>query len=293
MPAVKANSNHHRLGYLRAAGLAFAIVAGLATFLVLPGIRGGDDGTVNAQSLLERTQRVATTAAPASGSVASYRILAEHTTEGVKADTIRTETWFMDREHVRIEERTASGQVLLGQMRSGDDFWLFGVFDGNSINASGQGVQRAVHGPADELDFTKLGIETGGSLSDLLAGLSKRGCSNAEIVGEETIAGRRAHVIVVRPKGESCTADTRFGKLGRDNVTRIWVDVETIITLRSDFYEGTRLLSSYVVREFEIDPAFAPATFTYQPSAGVQVVEVNSLGDAKKALAGVKDGEKR
>jgi outer membrane lipoprotein-sorting protein len=231
-------------------------------------------------------------------------MVAEHVISGdgdAKKATIRTETWYLDDEHVRSEETSPSaGSVVFGQSRNDDDFWIYGVFDGNTVPASGQGTQRAVHGPAGELSFGKVPVESGGSgLADLLSRLSARDCFDASVTGEEAVAARIAYVIEVRPTSERCSLKPEAGgvaspsgKLDRDSLTRLWVDKDTFITLRSDFYSAGRLLSSYTVIKFEIDPDFAPGTFVYQPGSGVQVIEVGSLGEAKQALAGLLESEK-
>ena len=290
--------------HYRPLAVAAAAVVAIAIFLAAPSLSGDGSGTVSAQTILERTQRAAATNAPATSLVRSYHMLAEQVIagdDGVNKARIRTETWYQDDEHVRSEDISPStGRVIFGQSRDGGDFWIYGIFDGNTVPASGQGAQRAVHGPAGELSFGKLPVESGGSsLADLLAHLSARDCFNASVTGEEAVASRTAYVIEVRPTSGRCSLKpdaggvaSQGGKPGRDSLTRLWVDKDTFITLRSEFYSAGRLLSSYTVLQFEVDPAFAPGTFAYQPGSRVEVIEVGSLGEAKQALAGLLGGEK-
>jgi hypothetical protein len=289
--------------HLRPLALAAAGAAALAVFFAAPSFSGGDKGTVSAETILRRTQGVAATTKLATVEQQSYHMLAETEvlTPEQKAFKSRTETWYQDEGHVRIEEGTSPAQPLFGQTRNGDDFWIYGVFEGNSVPASGQGTTRAIHGPAGDLSFGKLpsGLTGGSSLDALLAHLSAKDCFAATQTGQEHVAGRQAYVIEVRPTGDRCQGKYDPGtgnptsadrsKLARDNLTRLWVDVATFVTLRSEFYAGDELLSRYTVLQFEVSPDFAPGTFTYQPPAGVHVIEVASLGEAKQVLAGLMD----
>jgi hypothetical protein len=292
--------------HLRPLALAAAAAAAIAVFLAAPSLSGNGDGTVSAQTILERSQRAATTNAPASSAVRSYHLLAEHVIAGdgaAKKATIRTETWYQDEEHVRTEERNAAGTVVFGQLRNAGDFWIHGIFDANTIPASGQGVERVVHGPAGELSFGKMPVETGStSLAALLANLTAKDCFDAAVTGDASVTGRDAYVIDVTPAPGRCPSKAGTGaavgpepdraKLSRDTLNRLWVDKDTFITLRSEFYADGELLSSYAVLHFDVEPVFAAGTFAYQPGPGVQVIEVGSLGEAKQALAGILQSDK-
>ncbi|HEX5140810.1 MAG TPA: hypothetical protein VFX19_07690 [Dehalococcoidia bacterium] len=292
-PAVSSPNPPRRSHRLRPFAALAAAVAGVAFFVIGSSLWGGRATEVSAETILQRTAGVAKTNTLAAGAT-SYHMVAE-TRYGMdegKQGSQTTETWFRDPEHVRVEEHAGgSSTVDLGQSRDGDDFWLYGTFSGTN---------RAIHGPAGELGFGIVpGPGTGGtSLQNVLTQISSKGCSTATVQREDEVAGRTAYVIEVKPRWDSC-AETRgvckgacpegAEKLSRDTSTLLWVDKETFLTLRSDFFTEGRVVSSYLVTQLEVDADLPSEVFRYQPPAGVQVIEVTNGADAKRAFAGIED----
>ena len=78
-------------------------------------------------------------------------------------------------------------------------------------------------------------------------------------------------------------AIVRSGKA--DVTTKMWVDAETFIMLKTESYSGGELLFRYEVTEFETGIDIPDSVFEYAPSAGVEVIEATSPADMKMALS--------
>jgi outer membrane lipoprotein-sorting protein len=71
-----------------------------------------------------------------------------------------------------------------------------------------------------------------------------------------------------------------------ETTTRMWVDQETFITLKTETHSEDGLLFRYEVTQFEVSPDFDPSIFAYEPPAGVEVVEAEGPENIKIVLSG-------
>jgi len=72
----------------------------------------------------------------------------------------------------------------------------------------------------------------------------------------------------------------------KDNMTtKMWVDTETFITLKTESYSGRGLVFRYEVTEFGTGIDIPDSVFEYDPPAGVEVIEARSPVDMKMALS--------
>jgi outer membrane lipoprotein-sorting protein len=303
----------------RPVALAAAGLAGLALFLGAASPFGGSPTTVNAETILQKTAGVAANKALALPET-SYHMVSKHEVfkDGALQATVMdsvNEVWYRDPEHQRSESRDGSGNVMFGTVQSGSDIWMYSTQDGET---------RAVHGNVDTLGFrTGVPANFGGadSLSDLLTLYSGGGCSSAKLAGEEKVAGRDTYVIEVKPTWETCpfkVVEERDGRVtvkgeaklveanspntgtapapqaqfvmiggGKsDTTTKMWVDAETFINLRTETYEGGKLLFRHEVTEFATGIDIPDPVFRYTPPAGVEVVEATTPQQMKGVLSG-------
>lgn len=316
MPAVPIPPDRQRRMHWRPAALTAAAIAGLALFAGGFSPFGGSPTEVSAETILQKTAGVAASNVLAAGNT-SYHMVSR--TESFWGDANRagvdseTEVWYRDAEHQRSENRNLDGDVHFGTVQSGSDIWMYSTVDGET---------RAVHGNVDNLGF-RAGIPGdfgADSLADLLSLYSGGGCSSAKLAGEEEVAGRDTYVIEVRPTWETCpfkVVEENNGRLtvkgevktmsagtpvsgemqangaqfvvaggGKSNTsTRMWVDSETFINLRTETYAGDELLFRHEVTEFETGIDIPDAVFAYTPPAGVQVVEATNPQEMKGVLS--------
>lgn len=247
---------------------ALGVVA--ATVAFVPGIWGGETTPVIAAD--EVFQR-ASEAASASTAQTSYHFVA--TSAWAKAALGTTETWSRDASHWR-NQTTDNGVSF-----DGDEMWLWANIDG---------VDRAVHAKGGASEFTG-NDKRPGSLTDLLGQYSDSSCQTATLESDATVAGRAAYVLDVTPR-ESCPKLQGRDVKGAGSL-RMWIDKETFVTLKTQASDSTGVVYTYEVTEFESGIAIPDSAFQYQPPAGVQVTEVASAADAKLALAGSSDDQKK
>jgi hypothetical protein len=73
---------------------------------------------------------------------------------------------------------------------------------------------------------------------------------------------------------------------GKGNMsTKMWVDTETFITLKTEAYSGSGLVFRYEVTEFETGIDIPASVFEYDPPAGVSVIEASTPMEMKMALS--------
>jgi outer membrane lipoprotein-sorting protein len=285
----------------RPAAAVAATGIAVATVLVGPSLWSGES-PVNAETILARTSAAAQSNAPAAGRQ-SYHLVAttesDYPEKGSTATT--TEVWYVDATHQRTEsEYTGDSIPDFGVSVDGADAWMFGAFGGEV---------RAVHGPASELGISSGGKivhavtasdvcpsgsplcvaqSTGSSLSELLSQYTAH-CQKAEQDGEDTIAGRTAYRIVVTPDVATCPAilgdpGKDIGKLG---TLILDVDEETFLPLKMEQQDnGGGPAYTYTVTQIQVGGDIPGATFTYAAPAGVTVVDVADLTQAKNILSG-------
>jgi outer membrane lipoprotein-sorting protein len=265
-----------RRAWRPAAAVAATAVA-VATVLVGPSLWSGES-QVNAETIFARTSAAAQSNAPASGPQ-RYHLIATTESPG-QTNATTTETWYVDASHQRTEnEYTGDSSPDFGVSVDGADAWMYGNFDGTF---------RAVHGPASELGMSFASQAPGSSLGEVLSQYSGN-CQKAEQDGEDTVAGRAAYRIVVTPDVATCPGiagepGKDIGKLGTLIVD---VDKETFLPLKTDQQDNGGLPAyTYTVTQIEIGEQIADTTFIYSAPAGVTVVDVADLTQAKNILSG-------
>jgi hypothetical protein len=70
-----------------------------------------------------------------------------------------------------------------------------------------------------------------------------------------------------------------------ETTTRMWVDEETFITLKTETQSEGGPLFRYEVTGFELDPDFDASVFDYEAPAGVEVIEAEGPSDIKLILS--------
>jgi outer membrane lipoprotein-sorting protein len=139
-------------------------------------------------------------------------------------------------------------------------------------------------------------LSGGAGLEALLRNVEE--CFVAELDGTATVAGREAHVILLRPRevgkvetgpiaADSCHAalahepSERGGRVAEQTLA-LWIDsehyfvlkAEKIVYLSGDAYPGVSLARSEVVG-VQFDVEIDPERFTFTPPEGVEVIEVS------------------
>ena len=276
-------------------------------------------GVAATNSPLENTQSyhmVATSEVfPPPGAAAGFKAATENST---------VETWYQDPKHQRSETYDADGRLVFGSVQNGDDLWFYSATD--DLSTDDDGTLRVVRTTNGAMGFSTLGPQDFGaaSLSSLLDSYSST-CATADKVGEETVAGRPTYVIEIKQTPETCdlkpvitqdgdktsvemkanevapeagaisvSGEQQAGQPARfqilETTTRIWVDQETFITLKSETDSEAGPMFRYEVTDFELNPDFDASVFNYEAPEGVDVVKVDSPQDIKIVLAGGQPG---
>jgi outer membrane lipoprotein-sorting protein len=312
----------------RPALIAASAAAGLALFLVGPSLMGGSTQNVSAQEVLARTQGVAATNSLAENTQSYHMVATSEMFAPIGADSAAqdstVETWYQDPQHQRSETYDADGRLVFGSAQYGDDLWFYSATD--DVSAGDDGSLRVVRTSNSAMGFTTLGPQDFGatSLSSLLDSYSNH-CATADKVGEETVAGRPTYVIEIKQTPETCDlkpvatqdGDKTSVRMGGDEsgagmapltvsgeakdgekpsfqivetTTRIWVDQETFITLKSETDSDTGPMFRYEVTDFDLNPDFDPSAFNYEAPEGIDVVKVDAPQDVKMVLSGGESG---
>jgi hypothetical protein len=107
--------------------------------------------------------------------------------------------------------------------------------------------------------------------------------------GSGTGVGAVAGVMV----GSASVKDGEPGNAAQDvqfqvveTTTRMWVDKETFITLKTETQAEDGPLFRYEVIQLDLSPDFDASVFDYEPPEGVEVVEASSPEDIKLVLSG-------
>jgi hypothetical protein len=94
--------------------------------------------------------------------------------------------------------------------------------------------------------------------------------SDAELAGEETVAGQRAYKLTLTPKEDS---DQGLPLLGGGTAT-LWVDEQRWIVLKATFEASALGQGSMEVESFELNPGLPDSLFQFEVPEGAEVVEV-------------------
>jgi outer membrane lipoprotein-sorting protein len=105
-----------------------------------------------------------------------------------------------------------------------------------------------------------------------------QGTLHATYLGVETIAGRKCHVIAVKPPD------------GRVVRKKVWVDADRYVELKWVRYDAAgQVTASWTVLQVDVSPSLSAAQFEFRPPAGVAVRQIPraprmSLAVAEKKL---------
>jgi hypothetical protein len=316
---------------------AGAAAAGLLLFVAGSSLLDGGAAEVSAEQIFERT-KVVTAATAANnlplGEQGAYHMVSRSETSFAGGGATVSETWYLDAEHQRSETRdAATGRILWGSARDGDDLWMYAEVDGKLT---------AVHSTAGQMAF---GFAYGGfgvpgvtDLSDLLDSFASE-CSNATHAGEDVIAGRPVYVIDVTSKPDTCkfeairvtAAEGAIGEAAEAKIvpagavaaggsvkvedanggpgaavsvngesfeasggevqgvavvggpTRMWIDQETFMTLKSESNFGDAGSHTFEVTSLELGDEAAGGV-RFGPPEGAEIVEADSPEDANVVL---------
>jgi outer membrane lipoprotein-sorting protein len=104
--------------------------------------------------------------------------------------------------------------------------------------------------------------------------------SDAELVGEETVAGRDAYKLTLSPKeGAEQTL------LPGNGTATLWVDKEQWFVLKATYEAGTFGQGSMEVQSFELNPGLSDDLFTFQAPEGAKVIDVAAQQPEPMTLA--------
>jgi outer membrane lipoprotein-sorting protein len=139
-------------------------------------------------------------------------------------------------------------------------------------------------GPTGEIE-TPLPQEMLSSLQELIQEVLD--ASDAELLGEETVAGHDAYKLTVSPKEG---AESEF--FPGDGTATLWVDKERWIVLKAEYEAESFGQGGMEVQSFELNPGLADDLFRFEVPEGAEVVEVEKQQsqpltlDEAKAQAG-------
>jgi outer membrane lipoprotein-sorting protein len=94
--------------------------------------------------------------------------------------------------------------------------------------------------------------------------------SDAELVGEETVAGQRAYKLTLSPREDSGEVVPLLG----GGTAVLWVDEERWIVLKATFEASALGQGSMEVESFELNPGLPDDLFQFEVPEGAEVVQV-------------------
>jgi hypothetical protein len=264
-------------GALLAGGLAMALIA-------IPTIGGWGPRSVSAQELIGRTGTANRSLAGAATPYHLVTVAALGGSAAGQASAARTETWVSAGGDERSETTVAGvdGSETFGMAVGGGTLWLYRLTPGSAL------VARVAN-----TDGRKV-VALSETLTAALASYIIPGCLSASVAGEQTVAGRVAYLVEVRPTPATCVPDPahpdtikaahEMADLGR---AMLAIDKETDVTLSLVQYDGAGTATySYIVERFETGSAAAGTGLPFVPSAGATVIETADYSSAKSILAG-------
>ncbi len=95
--------------------------------------------------------------------------------------------------------------------------------------------------------------------------------SNAELVGEEAVAGREAYKLTLSPK-----EGTKKQLFPGNGTATLWVDKEQWFVLKATYEAGNLGRGGMEVQSFELNSGLADDLFVFQVPEGAQVVDIEA-----------------
>ena len=195
---------------------------------------------------------------------------------------------------VHSTEATTGFMAFGAQDFGADDLaGLLEMYSGSCANAEKVGEETVAGRPTYVIEVTqtpetcdiKPVITTEGDFTSVkVEAPDGVGTGVSVAVGSVNVKPIASAPAVTTAPGEAASPEMTFRII--ETTTRMWVDQETFITLRTETEAEDGLLFRYEVTEFEVDPDFDPSTFAYEPPAGTEVVEADGPEDIKVVLSG-------
>jgi outer membrane lipoprotein-sorting protein len=169
------------------------------------------------------------------------------------------EVWEKSPNKVRAEVLEASEPDLVGSIvvSDGQQGWSY---------EPARNVVRV--GSASEIE-TPLPEEMLTELRDVIQAVLD--ASDVELAGEETVVGRGAYKLTLRPK-----ADAEQSFFPGDGTATLWVDQEQWIVLKAEYEGGTFGQGSMEVQSFELNPGLSEDLFAFTVPEGATVIDVEA-----------------
>jgi outer membrane lipoprotein-sorting protein len=222
-------------------------------FLVLSLVLAGCGKKITAEEIVARVRETVESTKDAHAVVAvSVNV------QGIEI-TVTAEVWEKSPNKLRAEVLQASLSELVGMtlVSDGQQGWFYEPAH-NQVTV----------GPAAEIE-TPLPQEMLDSLQEVIQqGLD---VSNAELVGEEKVAGRETYKLTLSPK-----EDAPPEMFAEEGTITLWVDKEQWIVLKGTFEAGTFGQGSMEIQSFELNPGLADDLFRFEVPAGVEVIDIES-----------------
>jgi outer membrane lipoprotein-sorting protein len=178
--------------------------------------------------------------------------------QGVEV-AITAEVWEKSPNKLRFEVIEASRADLVGMLL---------VSDGERAMSYNPERNVAMISPVGEVEMPlpqQMLTELQGVVQDLLD------ASDAELAGEETIAGHETYKLILAPKEEDGE-----GLFPGGGTATVWVDRERWIVLKAT-YEGSTFGQGEVeVRSFELNPGLPDDLFRFDVPEGAEVVDAEA-----------------
>jgi outer membrane lipoprotein-sorting protein len=172
--------------------------------------------------------------------------------------TAKAEIWEKSPNKVRAVVLESSQPDLVGSVA---------VSDGQQAWFYSPAENRVMTGNAGEME-TPLPQEMLGELQGLIQRVLD--VSDAELAGEETVAGQKAYKLTLTPKPD---ADQTLPFIGSGTAV-LWVDEERWIVLKATFEASALGQGSMEVESFELNPGLPDDLFQFEVPEGAEVVQV-------------------
>ena len=123
-------------------------------------------------------------------------------------------------------------------------------------------------GPADEIE-TPLPQEMLGELQDVVQKVLE--ISDAELAGEEVVAGIDSYVLILTPK-----EDAEQEAFPVSGTATVWVDKDRWIILKATFEASSLGQGTVEVTSFELNPGLSDDLFQFEVPEGANVIDVEA-----------------
>ena len=221
--------------------------------LVLGLILAGCGNRITAEEIVAKVRETVESTADAHGVVA-----VDVNVQGIEV-AVTAEVWEKTPNKLRLEVLEASRADLEGMML---------VSDGEQATAYNPSRNLATVGPVGEIE-TPLPQQMLAELQHLVQALLD--ASNAELTGEEMVAGQEAYKLTLTPKEEE--GQELFPGGG---TATVWVDKERWIVLKATYDGSTFGQGEMEVQSFELNPGLADDLFRFEVPEGVEVLDVEA-----------------